>query len=69
MELSQRELTDWWCICAQSLSCPTLCDPMHCSLPGSFCPWDFLGKYTGVGCHFLLQGNRLVEKGIKEGTK
>ena len=20
------------------------------------CPWDFLGKSTGVGCHFLLQG-------------
>ena len=19
------------------------------------CPWDFLGKSTGVGCHFLLQ--------------
>ena len=24
------------------------------SLWGSFCPWDFPGKY-GVGCHFLLQ--------------
>ena len=20
------------------------------------CPWDFLGKNPGVGCHFLLQG-------------
>ena len=20
------------------------------------CPWDVLGKSTGVGCHFLLQG-------------
>ena len=20
------------------------------------CPWDFPGKNTGVGCHFLLQG-------------
>ena len=20
------------------------------------CPWDFAGKNTGVGCHFLLQG-------------
>ena len=37
-------------------SCPTLCDPMDCSLPGSSCPWDFPGKSTGVGCHFLLQG-------------
>ena len=22
----------------------------------SLCPWDFPGKDTGVGCHFLLQG-------------
>ena len=22
----------------------------------SLCPWDFQGKYTGVGCHFLFQG-------------
>ena len=21
------------------------------------CPWGFLGDDTGVGCHFLLQGN------------
>ena len=34
---------------------PTLCNPMDCSLPGSS-PWDFPGKSTGVGCHFLLQG-------------
>ena len=36
--------------------CPTLCDPMDCSLPGCSCPWDFPGKNTGVGCHSLLQG-------------
>ena len=34
-------------------SCPTLCNPMDTRL---LCPWDFLGKSTGVGCHFLLQG-------------
>ena len=28
---------------------------MDYSPPGS-CPWDFPGKNTGVGCHFLLQG-------------
>ena len=22
---------------------------------GFLCPWDFPGKNTGVGCHFLLQ--------------
>ena len=32
--------------------CPTLCDPMDTRL---LRPWDFLGKSTGVGCHFLLQ--------------
>ena len=39
-------------------SCPTLSDPMDCSLPGSslLCPWDFPGKSTGVGCHCLLPG-------------
>ena len=52
-------------------SCPTLSDPMECSLPGSSIrrifqarvlqptrilhPWDFPGKNTGVGYHFLLQ--------------
>ena len=36
-------------------SCPTLCDPMDCSLPGS-CPWDSSGKNTGVGSHSLFQG-------------
>ena len=25
--------------------------------PRLLCPWDFLGKNTGVGCHFLLQGS------------
>ena len=35
-------------------SCPTLCDPTDGGPPGSH-PWDSPGKYTGVGCHFLLQ--------------
>ena len=25
------------------------------------CPWDSLGKNTGVGCHFLLQGTSLLQ--------
>ena len=42
-------------------SCPTLCDPIACSLPQTVAyrllhPWDFPGKSTGVGWHFLLQG-------------
>ena len=32
--------------------CPPLCDPMDCSL----CPWDSLGKNTGVCSHAFLQG-------------
>ena len=36
-------------------SCPTLYDPMDCSLKRLLCPWDFPGKNPGVGCHFLLQ--------------
>ena len=35
-------------------SCPTLCDPVDSSPPGSR-PWDSPGKNTGVGCLFLLQ--------------
>ena len=37
-------------VCAQSYL--TLCDPTRLLYP-----WDFPGKNTGVGCHFLLQGN------------
>ena len=41
---------------AKSLqSCPTLCDPIHGSPPGSPVPGILQGKNTGVGCHFLLQ--------------
>ena len=37
-------------------SCPTLCEPMDCSPPGSSVCGDSPGQDTGVGCHFLLQG-------------
>ena len=39
-------------------SLSTLCKPVDCSLPGSSVYGDSPGKNTGVGCHFLLQGNR-----------
>ena len=45
-------------------SCPTLCDLMDCSPPGLLCPWDSPSENTGVGCHFLLQGD-LPHPGIK----
>ena len=34
--------------------CPTLSDPMDCSLQGSSVHEIFPGKSTGVGCHCLL---------------
>ena len=34
-------------------SCPTLCNPMDCSPPGT---------NTGVACHFLLQGIFLTQR-------
>ena len=50
------------CVSAKSLHwCPTLCNPMDCSLPRLLCSWDFPGKNTGVGCHFLLQGIILTQ--------
>ena len=43
-------------------ACPTLFgNPMGCSPPGSLDLWDFSGKNTGVGCHFLLQGIFLAQ--------
>ena len=39
-------------LCSGAQSCLTLCDPVACQAP---LPWDFPGKNTGVGCHFLLQ--------------
>ena len=42
---------------AKSLqSCPTLCDPIDRSPPGSSVHRDSPGKNTEVGCHPLLQG-------------
>ena len=35
-------------------SCPTLGNPIDCSLPGSSCPRDSPGKNTAIGCHFLF---------------
>ena len=39
----------------KSLSRVRLCNPMNCSLPGSW-SMNFPGKSTGAGCPFLLQG-------------
>ena len=44
----------WLCVHAQS--CPTLCNPLELETTRLLCPWNFPGKNTEVGCHFLLQG-------------
>ena len=49
-----------------SQSCPTLCNPMDCSPPGSSVHGGSLGKNTGVGCHALLQGT-FPTLGLKPG--
>ena len=36
--------------------CPTLCDPLDCSPPGSSVHGDSPGRNTGVGYHDLFQG-------------
>ena len=42
--------------------CPTLCDPMK---PTRILrPWDFHGRSTRVGCHFLLQVIKKKKKNL-----
>ena len=47
------------CVCmgggAHAHSCPTLCNSMDCSPPGSSVHGNFLAKNTEAACHFLLQ--------------
>ena len=45
-----------YAVCLVVQSCPTLCDCMDYSPPGSSVHRDSPGKNTGVGCHALLQG-------------
>ena len=61
-------------LCVRTQSCPPLCGPVDCRLPGSsargicglqsarlFCLWNLQARDTGVGCHFLLQGIFLTQ--------
>ena len=47
--------------CMRAQSCLTL-KLMNYSLPRLLCPWNFPGKKTGVGCHFLLQRLFLIQR-------
>ena len=51
-----QESHPWACVCLVAQSCPTLCDPMDCSPPGSSVHGDSPGKNTGADCHALTQG-------------
>ena len=42
-------------LCLVAQSCPTLCNHMNCSQPGSSGYGYSPGKNTGMGCHALLQ--------------
>ena len=42
-------------MCSVDQSCLTLCDPMEV-VHSLLWPWNFPGKNSGIGCHFLLQG-------------
>ena len=51
------------CMCAKLLqSCPTLCDSVDCSQPGSSVHRILQAKNTGGGCHALLQGIFLTQE-------
>ena len=45
-----------WLLCARSPSHVRLFGDPRLYSTRLLCPWDFPGKNTGVGCHFLLQG-------------
>ena len=46
--------TNLICVCAHSVLSSSL-QPHRLQPTRLLCPWDFLGKNTGAGCHFLLQ--------------
>ena len=51
-------------VCSVANLCGILCDPMDYSPPGSSVNGIFPGKNTGVGCHFLLQGEIFPTQGL-----
>ena len=55
------EYSDYLCVPTQSLSCVQLFVTPWTVARRLFCPLDFSGKNTWVGCFFLLQGIFLTE--------
>ena len=50
-----------YCLFICEVMSNSFCDTMDYSHSKLLCPWDFSGKSTGVGCHFLLQGIFLTQ--------
>ena len=49
------------CFCLVPNLCPTLQRPSCTAVCQAPLPWDFPGKNTGVGCHFLHEGIYLTQ--------
>ena len=49
-------------VCSVTQSCLTLLWPHGLEPTRLLCPWDFPGKNTEAGCHFLLQGIFLTQE-------
>ena len=48
-------LSAYMCVCVCSLNVSNSLWPHGLWPARLLCPWDFRGRNTGVGCHFLLQ--------------
>ena len=49
-------------VCMLSRPVVSNCLQPHALQPTRLCPWDFPGKNTGVGCHFLSRGIFLTQE-------
>ena len=60
VHLKHHNIVNQLCVCVYvclvAQSCPTLCDSVDCSPPGSSVHGSSPGKNTAVVSHFLLQG-------------
>ena len=50
----KKQINRWWF--SRPVTSNSFCNYMDYSLPRLLCPFDFPGRTTGVGCHFLFQG-------------
>ena len=55
IKLKRENVLNPGCNCSLAQLCPTLCNPMDCSPPGSSVHGDPPSQ-NGMGCHFLHQG-------------